>query len=190
MQVPMGRKNSKKRKKEKHPSHDEALKGVLDVTRSGMGFVIVENTPVDIMVRPNDFNTALHGDTVRVKIREEKKGKRMQGMITEVLRRKQTEFMGNMQMSDGFGFFIAETDKPMPDIYIPKQNFNGATDDDRVVVRILNWEKDGKRPVGEVVSVMDKEDSNDMAMKEILLENGFPLEFPDDAMEEAARIPD
>ena len=27
-------------------------------------------------------------------------------------------------------------------------------------------------------------------MKEILLENGFPLEFPEDAMEEAARIPD
>ena len=27
-------------------------------------------------------------------------------------------------------------------------------------------------------------------MKEILLENGFPLEFPDEALEEAARIPD
>ena len=186
----MGRKNSKKRKKEKHLPHDETLKGVLDVTRSGMGFVIVENTPADILVRPNDFNTALHGDTVLVKIREEKKGRRMQGIVTEVLRRKQTEFMGKMQMNDGFGFFIAEMDKPMPDIYIPKQNFNGAKDDDRVVVRILNWEKDGKRPVGEVVSVMDKEDSNDMAMKEILLENGFPLEFADDAMEEAARIPD
>jgi ribonuclease R len=186
----MGRKNSKKKKKEKHSPHEDTLKGVLDVTRSGMGFVIVENTPVDIMVKPNDFNTALHGDTVRVKIKEEKKGRRMQGVVTEVMRRKQTEFLGKMQMNEGFGFFIADTDKPMPDIYIPKQNFNGANDDDRVVVRILNWEKDGKRPVGEVVSVMDKEDSNDMAMKEILLENGFPLEFPDDAMEEAARIPD
>ena len=27
-------------------------------------------------------------------------------------------------------------------------------------------------------------------MKEILLENGFPLEFPDEALEEAARIPE
>jgi ribonuclease R len=186
----MGRKNSKKRKKEKHVPHDETLRGVLDVTRSGMGFVIVENTPVDILVRPNDFNTALHGDTVRVKIKQEKKGKRMQGTVTEVLKRKQIEFMGRMQMNDGFGFFIPEMDKPMPDIFIPKHNFNGAKDDDRVVVRILDWEKEGRRPVGEVVAVMDKEDSNDMAMKEILLENGFPLEFPEDAMEEAARIPD
>jgi ribonuclease R len=60
-----------------------------------------------------------------------------------------------------------------------------------VVVRITEWESTGgKRPVGEVVTVLDEEDVNDVAMKEILLENGFPLEFPDDAMEEASRIPD
>jgi len=195
----MGRKNSKKKKKERYHNHEEALKGVLDVSRSGMGFVIVDNLPVDVIVRPGDFNTALHGDTVRVSIKEDKKGRRLQGVISEVLRRKQTEFMGKMEMNDsrpddpvgpGFAFFIAETDKPMPDIFIPKQNFNGAKNNDRVVVRLLEWEKDGKRPVGEVVTIMDEEDSNDLAMKEILLENGFPLAFDDEAVEEAARIPD
>jgi ribonuclease R len=40
------------------------------------------------------------------------------------------------------------------------------------------------------VSILDEENSNDAAMKGILLENGFPLEFPDDALEVAARIPD
>jgi len=194
----MGRKNSKKKKKEQRSVHDHILKGVLDVTRSGMGFVAVENLPVDILIRPNDFNTALHGDTVRVRIKGDlpagrqgkKEGKRMQGVVIEVLRRKQTEFIGKIQMNDGFGFFIAEMDRPIPDIFIPKQNFNGAKDEDRVVVKILEWQKDDKRPIGEVIAVIDKEDSNDVAMKEILLENGFPLEFPDDAMEEAARIPD
>jgi ribonuclease R len=186
----MGRKNSKKRKKDQHRVHEQTVKGVLDITRSGMGFVTVENLPEDVIVRPGNFNTALHGDTVRVKIKHEKKGRRMQGDVTEVLRRKQTEFVGRLEMNDGFGFFIAETDKPMPDIFIPKQNFNGAKDNERVVVRLLDWEKEGKRPVGEVVSVMDEEDSNDMAMKEILLQNGFPIEFPDEALEEAARMPD
>lgn len=187
----MGRKNSKKKNKEKYTRQEQSLKGVLDVSRSGMGFVIVENLPVDVMVRPGDFNTALHGDTVSVKINEEKKGgRRMRGEIIDVLHRKQTEFMGKMQMNDGFAFFIAETEKPMPDIFIPRQNFNGAKDNDRVVVRILEWEKEGKRPVGEVVTVMDEEDSNDVAMKEILLENGFPLEFPEEAIEEASRIPE
>lgn len=192
----MGRKNSKKKKKEGQSAHEHTLKGVIDITRSGMGFVIVENLPVDVIVRPGDLNTALQGDLVRVTIREEKKsGKRMQGIVSDVLRRKQTEFMGKMEINDsgdgkGYGFFIAESDKPMPDIFVPKQNLNGAKDNDRVIVRMLEWEKGGKGPLGEVMSVLDKEDSNDVAMKEILLENGFPLEFPEEAMEEAARIPD
>ena len=192
----MGRKNSKKKKKERHSAHEQALNGVIDITRSGMGFVTIENLPVDVMVRPADINTALNGDLVRVKIKEERKGgRRMQGIVSDVLRRKQTEFLGKMEINDtgdgkGFGFFVAESDKPMPDIYIPKQNLNGAKDNDRVIVRMIEWETGGKRPLGEVVSVLDKEDSNDVAMKEILLENGFPLEFPAEAMEEAARIPD
>ena len=65
-----------------------------------------------------------------------------------------------------------------------------AKDNDRVVVKLLQWENDGKRPVGEVVTVLDAENTNDAAMKEILLEAGFPLEFPDEALEVAARIPD
>src|SRR5215831_18781153 len=121
----MGRKNSKKKKKERQRVHEHTVKGVLDITRSGMGFVTVENLPVDVIIRPGDFNMALHGDSVRVKIKQEKGGRRMQGEVTEVLRRKQTEFIGRMQMNEGFAFFIAETEKPMPDIYIPKQNFNG-----------------------------------------------------------------
>jgi len=63
----MGKKNGKKKKK-KQFSGTEALKGTLDVTRSGVGFVIIDKNSPDILVRPNDFNTALHGDTVRVEV--------------------------------------------------------------------------------------------------------------------------
>ncbi|MFL5786734.1 MAG: ribonuclease R, partial [Flavisolibacter sp.] len=59
------------------------------------------------------------------------------------------------------------------------------------IVRIKEWEKDSKkRPVGEIITILDAEDSNDVAMKEILLENGFPINFPDEVLEEAARIPE
>jgi ribonuclease R len=189
----MGRKNSKKKKtKEKQRfSPDKVLKGVLEITRSGMGFVTIEGMDVDILIRPMDFNTALHGDTVSVVIKEMRSnGKRMQGIVKDVLQRKRTEFIGNLQMNKGFAFFVADMEKPMPDIYIPLQNINNAKDNDRVVVRLLEWEKNGKRPEGEVVSILDQENQNDAAMKEIMLENGFPLGFSDEALEVAARIPD
>lgn len=189
----MGRKNSKKKVKERQRAHPSGrlLKGVLDITRSGMGFVTIEGMDTDIVIRPGDFSTALHGDTVQVQIKEGRSaGRRMQGVVRKVLQRKRTEFMGRLQLNKGFGFFVAEMDRPMPDIFIPQESFNGATANDRVVVRLLQWEEDGRRPQGEVVMVLDAENSNDAAMKEILLEAGFPLEFPEDALEVAARIPD
>ena len=40
----MSRKNSKKKEKSKHKSHSSnGYKGVLDITRSGMGYVMVDN---------------------------------------------------------------------------------------------------------------------------------------------------
>ena len=185
----MGRKNSKKNIPKQKEFIGKFLKGVLDITRSGMGFVIVPDGKTDILIRPADFNTALHGDTVRVRIKNEG-GRRLQGMVEGVLQRKRNEFIGHLQMSKDFAFFIAEMDKPMPDIYIPLSAINNAKDNDRVVVRLVEWEKGGKRPQGEVISVMDPENSNDAAMKELLLEAGFPLRFPDDASEVAAGIPD
>jgi len=189
----MGRKNSKKKKDKQKPkpSPGKVLKGKLDVTRSGMGFVTIENMEVDVLIRPSDFNTALHGDIVSVTIKEMRaQGRRMQGVVKEVLQRKRSEFIGRLEMNKGFGFFIAEMDKPMPDVFIPLNNLNGANDKDRVVVKITEWDNGGRRPVGEVISVLDAENSNDAAMKEILLDSGFPLAFSDDALEVAARIPD
>jgi ribonuclease R len=194
----MGRKNSKKQKKRQKSAADKLFKGTIEITRSGMGFVTAENVEADILIRPSDLNTALHGDTVRVRIKEGK-GRRLQGVVADIVERKRVEFIGRLEMNKarpdgrvgrGFAFFIPEMDKPMPDIFIPLPHINNAKDKDRVVVRITAWEKDGKRPVGEVVSILDAENANDAAMKEILLENGFPLEFPDDALEVAARIPD
>ncbi|HWJ29631.1 MAG TPA: ribonuclease R, partial [Flavisolibacter sp.] len=186
----MGRKNAKKPGKKRQRKFDE-YKGVLEITRSGMGFVIVNGLESDILVRPNDLNTAMHGDTVRVEVNPERTGKRMQGTVIDVVERKQMEFVGKLEMNKGFAFFVSESDKKVPDIFIPQASFNGAQDNDRVVVRIKEWEKDSKkRPVGEVINVLNAEDPNDVAMKEILLESGFPLEFPEEAMEEAARIPD
>lgn len=188
----MGRRNSSKRKQKQTKQSSQSfrtLKGTLDITRSGMGFVIVPDMETDVLIRPADFNTAFHGDTVKIKIKNGG-GRRLQGEVVEVTERKRKEFVGRLQMNKGFAFFIADSDKPMPDFFIPLENIHNAKDNDKVVIRLIQWDEKGKRPVGEVISIMDEENSNDIAMKEILLENGFPLEFPDDALEVAARIPD
>ena len=166
------------------------LKGKIDITRSGMGYVIVDNNAIDIMVRPSDMSNALHGDIVRVKItRENGRTGKKEGKVVEVVERRQTEFIGHIQLSDKFAFFVPDTDKPMPDIFIPLQYLNGAKNKDRVSARLVKWDKDDKKPVGEVTAIMSPEDENDAAMKELLAQAGFPLFFPQDVLEAAAELP-
>ena len=177
---------SKKIKELKSSSQSKTVKGKLDISRSGIGFVLVEGMDKDILVRPNDFNRAFHGDMVKVQIKSDGgNGKRVEGKITDVSERKQTEFIGNLQVNKAFAFFTADTEKPMPDFFVPVEKLNGAQDNDRVVVRLVKWNKDDKKPEGEVVSVIKAEDMNDFAMKELLIDCGFPLTFDDAVMKEA-----
>ncbi len=183
----MGHKNTDKKKRK---SGVQLHKGILEVTRSGMGFVVSKGLDRDILVRPNDFNTAMHGDSVLVKITQSKGGNsRVQGIVESVIERKQTEFPGHIQMGEGFGFFVAEMSRPMPDVYIPLNKLKDAKNTDRVIVRITDWGKN-KKPQGEVIQILDEADENDRVMKEILLENGFTVVFPEKVLDASARLPE
>ncbi len=179
----------KKDKAGKKSSQTDIVKGRLDISKSGMGYVIVEGNDKDIIVRPNDFNRAFHGDIVRVQVNKGvTKDKRQEGKIIDVAERKQTEFIGNIQVSKNFAFFIPASEKPIPDFYITADKLNGAKDNERVIVKLVSWDKSEKKPMGEVVSILKAEDENDMAMKEILIEAGFPLTFDKDVLAEVKKL--
>ena len=172
-----------KKKKIKEPF----VNGKLEITRSGMGFVVSKDRDQDVMVKPQDFNRAMDGDTVRVKIRPSK-GKRAEGIVEEVIERGQSLFIGNVEVTENFAFFNADSQKAMPDFYISLKNLNGAKNKDRVVVKLLNWDNSGKKPEGEVVEILTGKNAGDLAMKEIIIQNGFPLNFPKNVIEEANQL--
>ena len=173
----------------KKSSQTLTVKGKLDISRSGMGYVIVEGMEKDIVVRPNDFGRAFHGDTVKVQINKESgRGKRTEGKVTDVAARNQNTFIGNISVNKNVAFFIAATEKPMADFYIPTEKLNGAVDGERVVAKLIRWDKGDKKPEGEVVTILKAEDVNDMAMKEILIEAGFPLVFEQAVLDEANKL--
>ncbi|TKK71812.1 ribonuclease R [Ilyomonas limi] len=185
-----------KKKKKKHPSHKHhpdghLLKGTLEVTRSGIGYVVIADGSGDVLVRPYDFNTALNGDTVQVKVvKENPITHKKEGRIAEIVERKQTEFIGTLQMGKRFAFVVPDSDRPMPDMYIAFENINEAKDGDKVSVRLTKWEKGERKPEAEVTAILKPEDVNDSAMKNLIAESGFPLAFGDDVLEEAARLPE
>jgi len=115
-------------------------------------------------------------------VRESASTKRKEGRITDVLHRKQTEFVGHLQLATNFAFFIPDTDKPMPDLFIPLNKLAGAKNKDRVIAKLVKWDKGDKKPIGEIVGIMRPEDENDAAMKGLLAESGFALSFPQEVI--------
>lgn len=163
-------------------------KGVLEINRNGVGFVAVEGMERDIMIRPDKMGTALNGDEVKVEILSpEKKNARLTGVIKEVIERKQTEFSGRLDVRPHFAFLIPDKQNMPVDIFVPIDLLHDAKHNDKVIVRIVEWQEKAKNPVGEVISILTNEPANEVAMQGILVENGFPLVFPDDVLEEAAR---
>lgn len=174
--------------KPKHSKSSEVT-GTLDITRSGLGFVITAAGETDILVRPADFNRAFHGDKVRVAITREGLGDRKrEGKITEVLHRKTTQFMGTLRGHAGRWFFLPDSEKPLPQFVLETEPTIDVEDDDKVIVKMVRWDKADRRPVCELVEKVAMHDLNDIAMKDILMENGFSLQFSDDALEDAARM--
>lgn len=164
------------------------FQGELDIAKSGMGFVIVNGLDQDIIVFPTDFNTALDGDIVKVRITKIRQGSaKKEGKVLEVVKRKQTSFAGVLQVSAKYAFFIPNTPFPMPDIFIPLDQLNGAKDKDKVIVQLVAWPSN-KKPEGKVVEVFTPEKENDMAMKSIVAESGFDLTFSKEAMEFTSSI--
>jgi ribonuclease R len=179
-------KKSTTKNKTKTSSRIEVLKGTLDISRSGMGYVIVEGADQDILVKPQHFGKAFHGDTVRVEV-EKPNGsiKRREGRVVSVASRKQTEFIGHVEINRNTAFFVVTGDKPIPDFFIAPDKLNGARHGDHVVVKLLQWEADDRKPQGEVLTVIDARNASDLAMKEILLDGGFPLAFEEALIKEA-----
>lgn len=188
----MGKKDRKGKKNRKHvtTAEDHTHIGILDITRSGMGYAIVDELGKDILIRPSDFNRAFHGDAVRIRVdKANSRSGRLSGVVTEVIRRKQLEYIGTIEVTREFAFFLPDSQKPMPDFFIAPDRLGTAVDGDRVVVQLIDWKEGARNPTGAVVTVLDKQDANDLAMKDILIQNGFPLAFSEEALEESLRMP-
>lgn len=174
--------------KKKGRKPETELTGTIEITRSGNGYVEVEGRKTDILVRPQDFNKAMDGDIVRVKLKHQHNKKREEGVISEIVKRKMTEFVGRIEVSEDFAFFVASTEKPMPDFYIKKENLNGAKDNDHVIAKLLSWDKRDRKPEGKVMSVLEMKNPVDLAMKEIIIQNGFSINFPEEVTQAANQL--
>ncbi|MEL6590040.1 MAG: ribonuclease R [Bacteroidota bacterium] len=173
--------------KYKYTQQHQYLTGKIQITRSGLGFLLMEEED-DIFINPSNTNKALNGDTVKVKIlsRRRREGKK-EGEVVKIIERSRTEFVGIVSEEvKGMYFFIADDPSIATDFYIPTDKLNGAKDNEKVFVKLLNWDR--RSPEAEVISVLGNAGEHNTEMHAILLQYGFVPEFPPQVEAEAKKI--
>lgn len=177
-----------------HLEVPQIVRGRLDVTRQGLGFVTVEGIPEDVFVPPGFLGTALSGDTVEVSLfaqsHKQKEGeKRKEGEVIRIVQRARESFVGTVERRRKT-FSVVPDDRKFPmEIAVDQEDLLDAKPGDKVVVQIRSWGGSRLNPEGSVVEVLGAAGEVQAELMSVAREFNLPLEFPPSIMEAAEAIP-
>jgi ribonuclease R len=155
--------------------------GTLTMTARGFGFVSAEGGGEDIFVAARNVGVALHRDRVRVRV-EENDGRR-DGVITGVVERGTTTFVGTYRAARR-GAWVTPQDPRLGEQYSVEEG-GGAKDGDLVAATFLRWPDDDLGAVVRVLRVLAVEGDAARETDVIVYDLGLPLEFSAEAEAEA-----
>lgn len=163
--------------------------GQLDLIRSGAGYVIVEGLENDIYVHEKNLNGAMNKDIVSVKVPKIPGKRKPEGFIVKVEKRSVTHLIGRIRDDRNHAIVYPLNNGPIKSIFIKNEDTLDADDGAPVVVEVTDWGQGQNRKIwGRVTSVMSDASENDIAMQNILLSNGFDLDFPPEVLEQVKDI--
>lgn len=146
-----------------------------------------EQSPVFIAERNSAH--AMDGDRVRVAMFAKRRGHSPEGEVIDIIERGRDTFVGTLQVEKYYAFLLTENRTLANDIFIPKDKLKDGKSGDKAVVKIVEWPRESKNPVGEVIDILGAKGDNTTEMHAILAEYGLPYTYPKNVEEAAEKIP-
>jgi ribonuclease R len=158
-------------------TNNKYLTGIFDLTARGSGYIISDDFEEDIYIPSNKTMGALSGDEIEFYILNRKKKGRLEGEVTQILKRSKSEYVGVIQLNKNFAFVVPD-DKKMPvDIYVPLKKIKNAKEGQKVLVKIIEWPSKAECPTGKVVEVLGDAGDHQTEIHAILAAYGLPYKF-------------
>lgn len=156
--------------------------GTLDMAAKGNGYIICDAFEEDVFIASNNINKALDGDEVEFYAYKRRKRGKIEGEITNIIKRAKTEYVGiiQLQKNNNYAFVIPDNSKMYKDIFIPVNKTLKAEDGDKVLVKLEDWPEKADSPYGKVLQILGKPGEHNTEIHAILAEYGLPHEFPHD----------
>ena len=166
------------------------VEGRFERRSNGKNFLVPDEGEETIFVAERNSGHAMNGDRVRIQMLAQRKGKDAEGSVVEILERKQTRFVGVLDVQKHYAFVVMDSKILANDIFIPKDSLNGGQTGDKVLVEVDEWPEKAKNPVGKILDVIGKQGDNTTEMHAILAEFGLPYKYPENVVKAAEQIPD
>ncbi len=158
---------------------DKTLEGVIKVTGKGVGYFPILETDTDLEIQPENINTALNGDIVKVEVLSQERFGRKQARVLEILKRRRTQFVGDFDE----GFVIPDDKRVYRDFLITENV--GAKNGDKVLLELISWPDPLKSPQGKIIKVIGRAGEHNAEMEAIVYGSGFEVGFPKEVEQEA-----
>lgn len=171
------------------PKVTKEHQGIVDMTRSGAGYIVVDGMENDIYVPGKYLKGALNGDKVSVAVSVSRGRRKPEGKVVKVLERASEFFIGTINIQNKYAIAIVEAGGRTFDVYIELEDLLEAKDGEKAVVKITKWPtRTAKNPMGRVTTVLGEAGSNNIEMNSILINNGFNIDFPEEVIAESEAL--
>ncbi|MFL2938499.1 MAG: ribonuclease R family protein [Opitutales bacterium] len=175
------------------------VRGVLFFGRQGRAKVIVDGWEEPISLAKGASGTALHGDTVELRVLAPKKKKfdrkkgrgkpaKLRYEVGKIVKRETQEFLGYLKRDQGRFLVQAENSR----LFIPFKilgDLRNGQPDDKVVAQLVRWDPPARIPTCKILRVLGPGDDARTDHKGILAKYGLHSNFPSKVMEEAETCP-
>lgn len=174
------------------PEQFNLLLGKISRHPKGFGFLVQDDKELeDIFIPAADLNGAMNGDCVIVRMKREATEKsRAEGEVIRILQRNVQRVVGTFESSRHFGFVVPDDKRFGSDIFIPKEQFNGAKTNMKVLVEITQWPQKNRSAEGKIVQVIGKKGCPGVDILSIILGHDLPQNFPADVLLYVDSFPD
>ena len=166
---------------------NKELVGHIQTVSKGGGYFMSPKIEKDIYIHSSNLKNALNGDKVIIKS-SLYKGKE-EGRVLKIIERVKKEYIGVIEISEKFCFFIPDDRMVKTHFFIEKKHINKAKNGQKVKIKFLSWPKNAKSPHGAVTEIVGNPGEINVEMNSILSEFGFPTKFSNSVIKDLDSIP-
>src|ERR1700757_359785 len=180
------------------PREADLIVGTILINPQGFGYVVNESgdRQGDVYIPASQTATALNRDRVVARITAEEvtliRARKRAGKVIRILERANSRVVGTLQQTQKFYYVVPDDPCLVHDVYVPLTPDAAGRKpavNDKVVVRLSQWENRHVSPEGEIIEVLGPSHDPKVEILGIIKKHGLPTDFPQAVLEEAAGIP-